>query len=51
MCIPHVIICQEKSKIDNKVTTRAAGRQAKKIKLETESHNIRDMFTRASRKK
>ncbi|XP_004291258.1 PREDICTED: ribonuclease H2 subunit B [Fragaria vesca subsp. vesca] len=42
---------QEKSKSDNKVTTRAAGRQAKKIKPETESHNIRDMFTRASSRK
>ncbi|XP_054794537.1 uncharacterized protein LOC129300034 isoform X2 [Prosopis cineraria] len=27
------------------------GRQAKKPKMETESHNIKDMFTRASRKK
>ncbi|CAB4266554.1 unnamed protein product [Prunus armeniaca] len=37
---------QEKSKSDNK-TTRG-GRQAKKPKVETESHNIREMFSRAS---
>ncbi|BBG95372.1 hypothetical protein Prudu_003894, partial [Prunus dulcis] len=37
---------QEKSRSDNKSTR--AGRQAKKPKVETESHNIREMFTRAS---
>lgn len=42
----RVVICQQKSKSDNK-TTRG-GRQAKKPKVETESHNIREMFTRAS---
>lgn len=36
---------------DKKATTTKKGRQAKKVKLETESHNIKDMFSRASRKK
>ncbi|ESW09130.1 hypothetical protein PHAVU_009G102700 [Phaseolus vulgaris] len=36
---------------DKKGTTAKKGRQAKKVKLETESHNIREMFTRASLKK
>ncbi|ESW09131.1 hypothetical protein PHAVU_009G102800 [Phaseolus vulgaris] len=36
---------------DKKGTIAKKGRQAKKVKLETESHNIREMFTRASRKK
>ncbi|XP_028781295.1 ribonuclease H2 subunit B-like isoform X2 [Neltuma alba] len=39
---------QEKNE-DKKPAKR--GRQAKKPKMETESHNIKDMFTRASRKK
>ncbi|KAG5034311.1 hypothetical protein AAZX31_04G074800 [Glycine max] len=41
---------QEQSN-DKKGTTAKKGRQAKKVKLETESHNIKDMFSRASRKK
>lgn len=41
---------QEQSN-DKKATTAKKGRQAKKVKLETESHNIKDMFSRASRKK
>nr|GMN68429.1 hypothetical protein TIFTF001_037482 [Ficus carica]GMN68441.1 hypothetical protein TIFTF001_037494 [Ficus carica] len=40
---------QEKNKGGNK-TTRA-GRQTKKAKVETESRNIKEMFTRASRRK
>ncbi|KAK7410330.1 hypothetical protein VNO78_01034 [Psophocarpus tetragonolobus] len=36
---------------DKKATTAKKGRMAKKVKLETESHNIKDMFSRASRKK
>ncbi|GAU28162.1 hypothetical protein TSUD_313210 [Trifolium subterraneum] len=36
---------------DKKGTIVKKGRQAKKIKLETESHNIKDMFSRASRRK
>ncbi|CAL5205131.1 unnamed protein product [Lathyrus oleraceus] len=42
---------QEEQSDDKKATIVKKGRQAKKIKLETESHNIRDMFSRASRKK
>ncbi|WVZ21614.1 hypothetical protein V8G54_008936 [Vigna mungo] len=42
---------QEQRSEDKKATTAKKGRQAKKVKLETESHNIKDMFTRASRKK
>ncbi|XP_047169606.1 uncharacterized protein LOC124838128 [Vigna umbellata] len=42
---------QEQRSEDKKATTVKKGRQAKKVKLETESHNIKDMFTRASRKK
>ncbi|CAL0305673.1 unnamed protein product [Lupinus luteus] len=41
---------QEKSD-DKKAPIAKKGRQAKKVKLETESHNIKDMFTRATRKK
>ncbi|TKY74621.1 Ribonuclease H2 subunit B [Spatholobus suberectus] len=41
---------QEQSN-DKKATTARKGRQAKKVKLETESHNIKEMFSRASRKK
>ncbi|KAK7351447.1 hypothetical protein VNO77_10924 [Canavalia gladiata] len=36
---------------DRKATIAKKGRQAKKVKLETESHNIKEMFSRASRKK
>lgn len=42
---------QEEQSDDKKATIVKKGRQPKKIKLETESHNIRDMFSRASRKK
>uniref|UniRef100_A0A803PW02 Ribonuclease H2 subunit B n=1 Tax=Cannabis sativa TaxID=3483 RepID=A0A803PW02_CANSA len=42
-------ISQEKNKINGR-TTRA-GKQTKKAKMETESHNIKDMFSRASRRK
>ncbi|QCE16139.1 ribonuclease H2 subunit B [Vigna unguiculata] len=42
---------QEQRSEDKKATTAKKGRPAKKVKLETESHNIKDMFTRASRKK
>ncbi|XP_019415483.1 PREDICTED: ribonuclease H2 subunit B [Lupinus angustifolius] len=41
---------QEKSD-DKKAPIAKKGRQAKKVKLETESHNIKDMFSRATRKK
>ncbi|KAK7311820.1 hypothetical protein RJT34_10197 [Clitoria ternatea] len=41
---------QERSD-DKKATSAKKGRQAKKVKLETESRNIKDMFSRASRKK
>ncbi|KAK7283026.1 hypothetical protein RIF29_12228 [Crotalaria pallida] len=41
---------QEKSD-DKKAAVAKKGRQAKKVKLETESHNIKDMFSRATRKK
>ncbi|KAI5403460.1 uncharacterized protein LOC127085373 isoform X2 [Lathyrus oleraceus] len=44
-------VFQEEQSDDKKATIVKKGRQAKKIKLETESHNIRDMFSRASRKK
>ncbi|XP_058780642.1 uncharacterized protein LOC131654713 [Vicia villosa] len=44
-------VFQEEQNNDKKATVVKKGRQAKKIKLETESHNIRDMFSRASRKK
>jgi len=40
---------QEKSGSDKK-TTRS-GRQTKKAKVETDSRNIKDMFSRASRRK
>ncbi|XP_057434636.1 uncharacterized protein LOC130727504 [Lotus japonicus] len=36
---------------EKKAPIAKKGRQAKKTKLETESHNIKDMFSRASRKK
>lgn len=36
---------------DKKPTIVKKGRQAKKMKVETESHNIKDMFTRASRRR
>lgn len=36
---------------DKKATIVKKGRQAKKLKLETESHNIKDMFSRATRRK
>ncbi|GAV72023.1 RNase_H2-Ydr279 domain-containing protein [Cephalotus follicularis] len=42
-------LLQEKGMNDKKITR--AGRQAKKVKLETESHNIREMFCRASRRR
>ncbi|KAJ4730393.1 ribonuclease H2 subunit B-like, partial [Melia azedarach] len=38
---------QEKSKSDKK--SNRTGKQAKKVKLETESQNIKEMFCRASR--
>ncbi|CAK8568763.1 unnamed protein product [Lathyrus sativus] len=44
-------VFQEEQSDNKKATVVKKGRQAKKIKLETESHNIRDMFSRASRKK
>ncbi|KAF3446485.1 hypothetical protein FNV43_RR11664 [Rhamnella rubrinervis] len=40
---------EEKNRSRNKNTR--AGKQAKKAKVETDSHNIREMFTRASRRK
>ncbi|XP_020204952.1 ribonuclease H2 subunit B isoform X2 [Cajanus cajan] len=44
-------LCEEFQKDGKKATTAKKGRQAKKVKLETESHNIKDMFSRASRRK
>ncbi|KAL2346857.1 hypothetical protein Fmac_000857 [Flemingia macrophylla] len=41
----------QEQKDDKKATTAKKGRQAKKVKLETESHNIKEMFSRASRRK
>ncbi|KAL1291248.1 hypothetical protein HN51_059800 [Arachis hypogaea] len=40
----------DEKKVSNAIAKKG-GRQAKKIKMETESHNIKDMFTRATRKK
>ncbi|XP_061339348.1 uncharacterized protein LOC133286028 isoform X2 [Gastrolobium bilobum] len=45
------VLYNELQNDDKKVTIAKKGRQAKKVKLETESHNIKEMFSRASRKK
>ncbi|KAF7830171.1 ribonuclease H2 subunit B [Senna tora] len=47
---PGFVNDSSKEKSEDKKTAKK-GRQAKKAKMETESHNIKDMFTRASRKK
>ncbi|KAF5940371.1 hypothetical protein HYC85_021538 [Camellia sinensis] len=41
---------KEKSESDKK-TTRSGGRQTKKAKVETDSRNIKEMFSRATRRK
>ncbi|THG21482.1 hypothetical protein TEA_024286 [Camellia sinensis var. sinensis] len=41
---------KEKSESDKK-TTRSGGRQTKKAKVETDSQNIKEMFSRATRRK
>ena len=41
-------IWQEKGR--SEVKTKRSGKQAKKAKVETESRNIREMFSRACRK-
>lgn len=41
---------KEKSESDKK-TTRSGGRQTKKAKMETDSRNIKEMFSRATRRK
>ncbi|KAI5678969.1 hypothetical protein M9H77_09919 [Catharanthus roseus] len=46
--LPSFSAVQEKNGTEKRVTR--SGRGAKKAKLETESHNIKDMFSRASRK-
>ncbi|CAJ2643354.1 unnamed protein product [Trifolium pratense] len=48
---PGLYNVQQEQSDDKKGTIVKKGRQAKKIKLETESHNIKDMFSRASRRK